>query len=296
MKKLKYFSTFTGIGGLDMGLEELGFECVGFSDIKESSIKVYKSHYPKHQGFGDITKIDFKTIPDFDILTGGFPCQAFSLAGLREGFKDKKGKLIFYLHDLLVTKQPQYFALENVKGILNHDEGKTHDKVVRLLMSAGYHVRPILLNAMHYGSAQSRERVIYLGSKTPFELEKPIIKNDKVVFRDIRDEVGPFKELPRSQREMDKVEQKRDFSHELIGGYDRVGTLTTNQGCGEKCVGYKDYVRYLTPLECERLQGFPDGWTKGISDSDRYFALGNAVNCNMSRYIFKEFLKNIWFK
>ena len=294
MKKYKYFSTFTGIGGLDIGLEELGFECVGFSDIKKSSIKIYSGHYPKHEPFGDITKIDFSKIPDFDILTGGFPCQAFSLAGLRNGFKDKKGKLIFYLYDLLVAKKPKHFALENVKGILNHDEGKTFDKVVRLLMHAGYHVRVVLLNAAHYGTAQSRERVIFLGSKEPFTLENPVVKNSKILFRDIRDTEGPFKTIPHSQREIDKVEQKRTFSHELIGGYDRVGTLTTNMGCGEKVVGYGDWVRYLTPVECERLQGFEDGWTEGVSDSDRYFALGNAVNCEMSRYLFKEYLKGPW--
>jgi DNA (cytosine-5)-methyltransferase 1 len=108
---MKYFSTFTGIGGLDMGLAD-EHECVGFSDIKESSIEIYKRHYPKHKNFGDITKIDFKKLPDFDILTGGFPCQAFSLAGLRKGFEDRKGQLIFYIYDLIVAKKPQFVVLE----------------------------------------------------------------------------------------------------------------------------------------------------------------------------------------
>jgi site-specific DNA-cytosine methylase len=118
-----------------------------------------------------------------------------------------------------------------------------------------------------------------------------MVDNTKL-FRDIRQEKGEFKELPKSDFNVVEINQGRQFSHELIGGYDRVGTLTTQNGCGEKAVGYGDWFRYLTPLECERLQGFPDGWTEGSKDSDRYFALGNAVNCRMSEYLFTNYLKD----
>ena len=173
---LKYFSLFTGIGGLDSGLNGIA-DCVGFSEIKKTSIDIYKNHYPDHVNYGDLTKIDFEVLPDFDILTGGFPCQSFSLAGLRKGLKDtkgEKGQMIFYIHDLIVTKNPKYIILENVKGLLNHDGGKTYIKVVKLLRSSGYFVRVLLLNAIDYGSAQNRERVIFLCSKDEFDRKEPI--------------------------------------------------------------------------------------------------------------------------
>lgn len=292
MKGLTYFSTFTGIGGLDMGLEKLGAKCVGFSEIKNGSIDIYMRHYPTHQNFGDITKIDFKELPDFNVLTGGFPCQSFSLAGSRKGFKDRRGQMIFYLHDLMVAKKPDLVVLENVKGILNHNGGRTFESVVRLMREAGYHVRVLLLNAINYGSAQNRERVVFIMTKKKLPEKHPIVVDNTKRFRDIRETDGNFKEIPRSDFNYRKIEQLRRFTFELIGGYDRVGTLTTQNGCGEKAVEYGDWYRYLTPLECERLQCFPEGWTAGVKDTHRYFALGNAVNCAMSEYLFTDYLKD----
>lgn len=290
---MRYFSTFTGIGGLDYGLFKEN-ECVGFSEIKKSSIETYQKHYPAHKNFGDITKLDFNTLPDFDILTGGFPCQAFSLAGLRKGFEDRKGQLIFYIYDLLIAKKPQFCVLENVKGLLSHNNGKTYENIFKLLQAAGYFVRVILLNACHYGSPQSRERIFFLCSRNDFEIKAPQIIDNTKRFRDIREDGGAYKLITKNKRNEQKIEQKLQFNFELIGGYDRVGTLTTQFGCGEKAVPYEDWFRYLTPLECERTQGFPDNWTDSVKPSDRYFALGNAVNCHMSQYLFQDYLKGLW--
>lgn len=299
-ERLRYFSTFTGIGGLDMGLEERGAECVGFSEIKKTSEKVYLSHYPSHVNFGDITTLNPLDIPDFDVLTGGFPCQSFSLAGLRKGLEDgkgKKGAMVLYLHRILTAKKPQYFVLENVKGILNHDGGKTYHKVFRVFENAGYHVRVIMLNALYYGSAQNRERVIFLGSRDKFMLERPTIVDDTKRFKDAFDpDESGYKYVKETARNMQKIEQLLQFKFELIGPWDRVGTLTTQTGCGEKAVQHGKKWRYLTPLECERLQGFPDGWTKAVGAAGRYFALGNAVNCGMSRYLFQDYLPRVWTK
>ena len=294
--RLKYFSLFTGIGGLDMGLNSFA-DCAGFSEIKKTSIEIYKNHYPDHVNFGDLTKIDFNKLPDFDILTGGFPCQSFSLAGLRKGLKDKKGEkgqMIFYIYDLIITKNPKYIILENVKGLLNHDGGKTYAKVVKLLRSAGYFVNVLLLNAIDYGSAQNRERVIFLCSKKEFERKIPIKIDNTKLFRDIREDDGNYKLIKDSEKNRKKIEQKLDFNFELIGGYDKVGTLTTQYGCGEKAVPCGAWFRYLTVLECERLQGFPEGWTDGVIASAKYFALGNAVNCKMSDYLINNYLKGLW--
>ena len=293
---MKYFSLFAGIGGLDYGLFKRGDECVGISEIKESSVEIYQKRMGPVKNYGDLTKIDFNKIEDFDILTGGFPCQSFSLAGLRKGFDDERGKMIFFINELLKTKKPKYAILENVKGIMSHNNGKTIRDVVKLLMQAGYFVRVILLNSVFYGTAQNRERVIFLCAREDFAISEPERKNTEVRFRDIREKDGKFRIINKTEFNLEKIEQKRDFNFELIGGYDRVGTLTTQFGCGEKLVWEEDLkdFRYLTTLECERLQGFPDNWTEGVSDGKRYFALGNAVNCEMSKYLFLEYLPKIW--
>ena len=160
---MKYLSIFTGIGGLDFGLEEIGAECVGYSEIKQASIDIYNSYYLDRNNLGDITKFDYLTLPNFDLLVGGFPCQSFSMAGLRKGLNDQRGIMIFYIYNFLLVKKPQYVVLENVKGLLSHNRGSTYIKIHKLLKSAGYFVRVLLLNSRYYGSAQSRERIIFLG-------------------------------------------------------------------------------------------------------------------------------------
>lgn len=286
---MKYLSLFTGIGGLDIGLDEIEAECVGFSEIKKTSIEIYNSHYQGRTNFGDITKINLNELPDFDLLTGGFPCQSFSMAGLRKGMNDPRGIMILHIYNLLMVKKPRFLVLENVKGLLNHDGGKTYLKIHKLLASAGYNLRVVLLNASHYGSAQGRERIIFLGCLEDFEYKKPIVIDNTKVFKDFRDGIADdtFEKI-----EFDAL---RNFDLELIGDYDRVGTLTTGEGCGNKKVAVGEDFRNLSVLECERLQGFPEGWTSGVDDKFRYWALGNAVNCNVSKYLFKEYLKGLWF-
>lgn len=290
---MRYFSIFSGIGGLEYGLWKGGNECVGFSEVKKSSIDIYKKNFGEIKNWGDITKVDIKQLPNFDILLGGFPCQSFSLAGNRKGFKDRRGKLIFYIYDILKIKKPKWFVLENVKGLVSHNKGKTYRSIFKLLVFAGYNVKCVLLNSLHYGSVQSRERLFFIGGLDDFDLVQPEIINDGIRFRDIREKNGNFRFVDKKERIVEKIEQKRKFNFELIGGYDRVGTLTTQYGCGEKLVWEKDWFRYLTVKECERLQGFPNGWTEGVSDSQRYWQLGNAVNCNVSDYLFNNYLKDL---
>lgn len=290
---MKYFSLFAGIGGLEYGLWKSGNECVGFSEINKNSIKIYKKNFGDIKNWGDIRKIKIRELPNFDILLGGFPCQSFSLIGNRKGFNDKRGKMIFYIYNILKIKKPKYFVLENVKGLINHNKGKTYKNIFKLLILAGYNVKCILLNALHYGSVQNRERIFFIGSKNNFDLMKPEIIDDTKKFKDIRDVDGKFKFVKENERNIKKIEQKRKYNFELIGGYNKVGTLVTLFGCGEKLVWEDGKFRYLTVKECERLQGFPDGWTEGVSESQRYWQLGNAVNCNVSDYLFNNYLKNL---
>ena len=299
---MRYFSTFTGIGGLDFGLEKMGAKCVGFSEIRSSSIDIYKSHFKDHECYGDITKLNLASLPDFDVFTGGFPCQSFSLAGDRQGFKDRRGQMIFYIYDILMAKKPEFVVLENVKGISTHDGGRTYRGVFKLLSAAGYSVRVVLLNSMNYGSAQARERVVFLCRRgQDFAAKHPEKRDDTKRFRDIRsqsadtDLIGgkTLESLERGPRE-----DKNKYYFEIIGGYDRVNTLTTGVSTSGrmKMVTQDDEGKWrrITTLEAERLQGFPEGWTAGVSTANRWFALGNAVNCQVSDYLFNDYLKGLW--
>ena len=292
---------FTGIGGLDWGLEKIGAKCAGFAEIRKSSTEIYKKHYPDHVNYGDVTKINFKELPDFDILTGGFPCQSFSLAGLGKGFKDRRGKMIFYIYDILRIKQPSWVVLENVTGLLTHEEGRTYESVFKLLMSAGYHVRVLCLNSLYYGSAQSRERLVFLCQRDKdFPRVRPGIEDDTKRFRDVREpETGEFQYVELNERNTERLEgRSQHFSFVPVGGYDRIKTLLTMKHGDQRrpCVVQEPdgRYRYLTILEAERLQLFPDGWTAGQSEANRWFAVGNAVNCGMSEYLFTKYLPKVW--
>src|SRR3990167_8526531 len=166
---MKYLSLFSGIGGLEYGLRGLG-ECVGYSEIRESSLKIYERNCGIGNRIGDITKVDFGRLKDFDLLLGGFPCQSFSLAGMRKGFKDERGKMIFYIYEILKGEKPSYFILENVRGILDHERGSKCWSILKLLSGAGYFVRVVLLNALDYGVAQNRERVFFLSKSHKYKI------------------------------------------------------------------------------------------------------------------------------
>jgi site-specific DNA-cytosine methylase len=290
---LKYLSTFTGIGGLEWGLEKTGAKCVGFSEIKESSVRIYSRHHPDAKNFGDITKIKPEDLPSFDILLSGFPCQSFSLAGARKGFADRRGKMIFYIYDILLAKKPKYAVLENVKGIMTHDGGRTVERVLKLLQAAGYSARIVLLNSAHYGSAQARERVFFLCQREKdFPAKNPLITDGSKRFRDIRDHEGVHQYVS-EERVVSRID-----SYLLVGGYDRVNTITTGvSSSGRKAIVVQEddgRLRKLTVVEAERLQGFPEGWVAGENMRDAWFALGNAVNCNASEYLFTDYLNGVW--
>ena len=158
---MKVFSTFTGIGGFERGMEQAGIplDVVGYSEIDKYARSVYERHYPEHKYFGDITKINAKELPDFDCFVGGFPCQAFSVAGKRRGFDDTRGTLFFDIARILAEKRPRHLVLENVKGLLSHDSGKTFQTILGVLTDLGYRVEWQVLNSKDFGVPQNRERV-----------------------------------------------------------------------------------------------------------------------------------------
>ncbi|MDR1941284.1 MAG: DNA (cytosine-5-)-methyltransferase [Endomicrobium sp.] len=180
MKRLKFMDFCAGIGGGRLGLEKAGCECVGYSEIMPASVKTYNIlHNAKNEkNFGDLTKINIDELPDFDIMIAGFPCQAFSIMGQRKGFEDERGQIIYHLIKILKAKNIPYFILENVKGLINHDKGKTLETIKTELESAGYYLGYKVLNSVDYGVPQMRERIYFVGIK------KDKIKNGKYKWSD----------------------------------------------------------------------------------------------------------------
>lgn len=192
---MRYFSMFSGIGTGEKGIKQafsntqlrdeggatsllprhdqsMSFgksdkrqsaTCVGFSEIDRHAEAIYKYHYPEHSNYGDATGIICDELPDFDFLIGGFPCQAFSIAGKRQGFDDARGTLFFEIARILSHKRPAHFLLENVRGLLSHDDGKTVHEIFRILTELDYRVELCVLNSKDYGVPQNRERCFFIG-------------------------------------------------------------------------------------------------------------------------------------
>lgn len=182
---MRFLDCFAGIGGFRMGLEMAGHECVGHVEMDKYCNQAYNAIYkPKGDEFfgEDITKVDTRELPDFDILCGGFPCQAFSVAGKRRGFEDTRGTLIFELLRIAKEKRPPYLLFENVRGLLSHDKGRTFGAILMALDEIGYDVQWQLLNSKHFGVPQNRERVYIVGylrrgSRRPI---LPLRQNDRL--------------------------------------------------------------------------------------------------------------------
>ncbi len=168
---IRFIDLCSGIGGGRLGLENNGFQCVGFSEILKTSIQTYKTFYNTSNEIelGDLTKLSTEKIPECNLLIAGFPCQAFSIQGLRKGFEDKRGQIIFHIEKILKNEGIKYFILENVKGLTNHNGGETLQAILQLLNNAGYNVFHKVLKSNDYGLPQKRERIYFVGIKKDLE-------------------------------------------------------------------------------------------------------------------------------
>jgi DNA (cytosine-5)-methyltransferase 1 len=377
---MKYLSLFSGIGGFELGIQyayenkenrvcetrirtsdEMGSIrhngdssdhnnsdgsrgrtrpiCIGFSEIDKYAIQIYKKHF-NHKNYGDITTIQTNELPNFDILVGGFPCQSFSIAGKRGGFDDTRGTLFFEIARILRDKRPRYFLLENVKGLLSHDNGKTFQTILKVLTDLGYDVEWQVLNSKNHGVPQNRERIFFVGYIGGGSRPKvfPIGECDQRIdganeetsqtniARTVDARIGSY---PKWGQYINQINNPTHSNNRLYGEDGISPSLNTAQG-GNRQPKIADYrndeglrirkgnespclsarrhsetdistmpplsiehskIRRLTPVECERLQGFPDNWTKyginekgeevEISDTQRYKTLGNAVTVNV---------------
>lgn len=382
---LRVFSTFSGIGGFEVGISNAAVgrsnvEVIGYSEIDKPATSVYEKHFKGVRNYGDITKINADKLADFDCLVGGFPCQAFSVAGRRRGFEDTRGTLFFDLARILRAKQPKLFVFENVKGLLNHDGGRTFATIIQTIDELGYDCQWQVLNSKDFGVPQNRERIIVVGHLrgTPrpevFPIngtdQKNIVgdkKRDANIFPTIRathyksgdnqplikvkeatkkgyaeatvgdsinlaqpnsktrrGRVGrgvantidtgmhqytiqPVQTPDRFNKKQNGRQIKPDGepSHTLTAA-DRHGVLLSKtvraggrgspHGSKQNWDSYEvgGVIRRLTPLECERLQAFPDNWTKyaesgeEVSDTQRYKMCGNAVTTTVIQAVFER--------
>lgn len=184
--KMKFIDFCAGIGGGRLGLENLGLHCIGFSEIDKNTEKTYREFFGhEEKNYGNLMKINPTELPDFDLMIAGFPCQSFSVIGQRKGMDDHRGQIIFNLINIMKHKKIKYFILENVKGLVNHENGKTLKVILEELDKAGYKVYHRVLNSLHYGVPQMRERIYFVGIRNDlvkieknFEWPNPIKSPD----------------------------------------------------------------------------------------------------------------------
>ena len=302
-KPMRFIDLFCGIGGFryasDYAFKNLGIEgnCVFSSDIDKYAQDSYEANFGERP-HGDITKIEAKDIPDFDLLFGGFPCQAFSICGLMKGFADNtRGTLFFDIARIIKEKQPQAFVLENVKNLASHDNGNTLRTILSVLRSElGYHVDYKLLNALNFGLPQKRERIIIVGSKKPFSMDwnftVPRHKTlDDILEKDVDPKHYASPEIVKKRKSMHTASCTPSIWHE-----NQAGNISSYPySCALRAGASYNYLlvngeRRLTPREMLRLQGFPDDFKIVVSDCQTRKQAGNAIPVDMVGMVIERFL------
>lgn len=389
---MKYIDLFGGIGGFSLGLEKASkeFKCVGYYEIDKYAVQTYNKNFGTEYEPTDIRKVRAEDIPDFDVLCAGFPCQAFSIAGKRLGFKDTRGTLFYEIARIIKVKRPRFLFLENVKGLLSHNSGRTFATILATLDELGYDAEWQVLNSKYFGVPQNRERIFIIGHLRgqssrqvfPIRQDEQEADEDRAIVRTItggghsgglhsqstaivigkkNEEItgtltaGSYKgagsngmplirQLNNPKHSNDRVYGREGISPALntaqggnrqpkiaipvltpdrenkrqngrrfknngeemftLTGQDKHGVVVANcvtpdaylcSGKRKRVEGkavltsmHERRIRRLTPHECERLQSFPDDWTEGQSDTQRYKQLGNAVTVNVIEEIAKK--------
>lgn len=315
--KLKCASFFAGVGGIDIGFEQIGFfKTVYANEFDEYPVKTYEANFDIKVDCRDINCVEASEIPDFDVMLAGFPCQAFSVAGLRKGFDDEKGRgtLFFELVRIIKVKKPAIVFLENVKNLVGHDNGNTFSVIIEELEKQGYKVKHAVLNAMEYGNVpQNRERIYIVGFLDEevyrrFDFPKPIrlttklsdiidfqtVMNEKYYYTQGKYKGDMYEQLVAAMDDENAIYQwRRKYVRKNKSGV--VPTLTANQGEGghNVClIKTKNGIRKMTPHECFNAQGFPkDFKLPAMSDARLYKQAGNSVCVSVIYRIAEEIKK-----
>ncbi len=305
-----FIELFAGIGGFRLALNKLGGKCVFASEWDKFAARVYHANFDEKPR-GDITEIDPRSINDHDLLTAGFPCQPFSIAGVTKnnalgrahGFEHAtQGTLFFNIANIIQAKRPRAFLLENVNNLVRHNGGQTFETIMQTLEDElGYHVFPHIIDAK-WVVPQHRERIYLIGFSEPREFKLPLLPNLKPRFKDIlepnvadkytlSDELWKYlksyadKHKARGNGFGFGLAEPDGIARTLSARYYKDGSeILVQQGGGRN-------PRRLTPRECARLMGFPEDFKIVVSDTRAYKQFGNSVVVPVVEYIAREMIK-----
>jgi DNA (cytosine-5)-methyltransferase 1 len=282
-KAIRFIDLFAGIGGFHLAFHRVGAECVFASEWDEHARKTYELNWQKtspeifKKGYfaGDITKVDIKSIPDFDVLTGGFPCQPFSQAGFKKGFEDTRGTLFFSISKIIKEKQPKAFFLENVRGLLNHDNGKTFKTIKRVIeKDLGYSFHAKIVKASEFGLPQHRPRLFMVGFKDkniPFKFPSPV-------------------KLKKTMSDIWGAKCEKKIGYTLrVGG--RGSGIDDRRNWDAYLVDGK--VKRLTSTKGKRMMGFPENFVFSVSESQAMKQLGNSVAVNAIQAVAHQIINSL---
>ncbi len=309
---LKVGGLFAGIGGIELGFKRAGFDISWANEIDKNAAITYRLNH-KHKLYEkDLKELQTSEVEKIDILTGGFPCQAFSVAGYRKGFEDDRGNVFFEILRFCDDLQPQIVFLENVKNLQGHDGGKTFETILKKLQDRGYYVKYKVLNSSEYANIpQNRERIYIVAFKDKkvydrFSFPKPKKLNKKItdLIDDVVDEKfyynksKYYKQLKEEMKNKDTVYQwRRKYVRENKSKL--CPTLTANMGTGGHNVPLiidKKDIRKLTPRECARFQGYDDSFilSDSLAPSHLYKQIGNSVTVPVIQAIAQEIKKALY--
>lgn len=292
---------FAGTGGVELGFQQAGFNSIYSNEWDAKAVETLNSNFTHKAHLEDINKVAFNDIPDTTVITGGFPCQAFSIAGYRQGFQDESGRgnLFFRIAEIVEEKKPEVIFLENVKNLVGHDKGNTFKVILETLKTLDYHVKYAVLNAKDYGNIpQGRERIYIVGFKNEEAYNKFTFPEKVKLTTKLKDVIDfdtkvddKYYYTPEKYPYMfpllsDEIVSK-DTVYQWRRKYVRANksgvspTLTANMGTGGHNVPLvvaKHGIRKLTPRECFNLMGFPKDYVlPEVADSHLYKQAGNAV-------------------
>ena len=294
---MKVVSLFAGIGGLDSGFIQNGYEVVWANDFDKYAVQTYKANYKNPIILGDLNQIKLESIPNADVIIGGFPCQPFSMMGEMKGFEDTRGTLFFRIVEIIKNQisrgnKPKALVLENVRNLKLHDNGNTFKVIKKTLEDLGYTVYDKILNSADYGIPQTRNRtfiVCFSNNKIQFNYpEKKVLDltlqdllehdvadkyylSDKILPTILSNGTGGYK---------GKSEIDLKIARPLCATMAKM-----HRACQDNYVTQNGKVRRLTPRECARLQGFSDDFVIPVSDTQAYKQFGNAVTVNVSNAV-----------
>lgn len=310
-KNFKFIDLFCGLGGFRLALEPCGGACVFSSDFNAHIQDTYEANFGERP-FGDVTDVNVRDIPPFDVLTAGFPCQPFSISGHKRGFADTRGTLFFEVCRIIKECQPKVVILENVKHLIHHNKKKTFKTIISALQGLGYLVNYRLLNAIDFGLPQNRERIFIIATKTNFFdfdrlrkksseplknfldtngnheylnpeeytlLEDGVFKtqpNSGLIFRGYRNKNGFKKGIRPNTLHLNRVHRQPNRIYSVDGNHP---TLPSQETSGRFFIYEpdKNRVRKLTINECFRIMGFPEDYKRISPYGEQYKQIGNSV-------------------